>query len=390
MHCMQNATISNTHLTFSEDTSVITQNMVKDYRDIVTSITFPDSLTSIEMGAFNGCNRLTSVIFPMGLTTIGGYAFAGCTGLTSVTFPDNLYAIGNFAFNRCTGLTFVTFPASMTTIGNFAFDRCTGLTFVAFPDSLTTIEGYAFSKCTGLTHLNFPNNLTTIKTGAFSKCTGLSSITFSNSLFTIGSNAFEDCTGLTSVTFPDSLTTIGIRAFVGCTNLKCLIVPPSFADKDPLYWQRKGIDMRNTVIVTQEQSHDFQEKSSFGNAHKHLHNTTTPLPEEDKIASTLPTAWNTLTSWLPSILLFVLVNAVLITMQLTQIAFALTASTLVILTVQNIFSFNNNNSKMTLSPTPIHSDSFAEATNNKESHHKLTPCKKLAEEEHDIKPSSST
>ncbi len=124
-----------------------------------------------------------------------------------------------------------------------------------------------------------------------------------------------------------------------------------------------------------------------GNAHKHLQNTITPLPKEDKIKSTLSTSLNTLTSWLPSILLFALVNAVLVTLQLTQVAFALTSSTVIILTVQNIFSFNSNNSKMILPSTPVHSDSLTAGPNNIESDLEPSFRKKLveAENEHDIK-----
>lgn len=62
------------------------------------------SLTSI---AFSGCTGLTSITFPEGLTSIDGSAFSDCSGLTSVTFPESLTSIGYLAFSGCTGLTSV-------------------------------------------------------------------------------------------------------------------------------------------------------------------------------------------------------------------------------------------------------------------------------------------
>ena len=77
-----------------------------------------------------------SVVIKAGLstigngTTIGGSAFLRCTGLTSVTFPEGLTSIGKRAFYECRGLTSVTFPEGLTSIGVRAFWGCTGLTSV--------------------------------------------------------------------------------------------------------------------------------------------------------------------------------------------------------------------------------------------------------------------
>ena len=59
-------------------------------------------------------------------------AFSYCTGLTSITIPNSVTSIGGSAFNGCTGLTSVTIGGSVTSIGNFAFDSCTGLTNIKF------------------------------------------------------------------------------------------------------------------------------------------------------------------------------------------------------------------------------------------------------------------
>ncbi|MGM9936944.1 MAG: leucine-rich repeat domain-containing protein, partial [Candidatus Ornithomonoglobus sp.] len=44
--------------------------------------------------AFEGCKSLTSVTIPDSVTSIGGYAFHGCESLNSVTIPDSVTSIG--------------------------------------------------------------------------------------------------------------------------------------------------------------------------------------------------------------------------------------------------------------------------------------------------------
>ena len=64
-------------------------------------------------------------------------AFSGCTGLTSITIPDSVTSIGNFAFESCTNLTSITIPDSVTSIGNYAFCYCTGLTSITYQGTKT-------------------------------------------------------------------------------------------------------------------------------------------------------------------------------------------------------------------------------------------------------------
>ena len=55
--------------------------------------------------------------------------------MTSVTIPNSVTSIGDWAFSDCTGLTSVTIPNSVTEIGEGAFYYCLGLTRIdAYPN----------------------------------------------------------------------------------------------------------------------------------------------------------------------------------------------------------------------------------------------------------------
>ena len=167
--------------------------------------------------------RLTSVTIPDSVTSIGDDAFSGCTRLTSVTIPDSVTSIGDDAFSDCTGLTSVTIGNSVTSIGGDAFSDCTGLTSVTIPDSVTSVGFGAFEGCTSLTSVTIGNSVDSIGTYAFRDCAGLTSVTIPDSVTSIGGDAFFDCTGLTSVTIGNSVTSIGDRAFYNCTGLTEII-----------------------------------------------------------------------------------------------------------------------------------------------------------------------
>ena len=91
-----------------------------------TSVTIPNSVTSIGEYAFCGC-RLTSVTIPNSVTSIGASAFYECRSLTSVTIPNSVTSIENSTFRNCSRLTSVTIPNSVTSIGYNAFYNCESL-----------------------------------------------------------------------------------------------------------------------------------------------------------------------------------------------------------------------------------------------------------------------
>jgi len=111
----------------------------------LTSITIPNSVTSIGQSAFYECTSLTSVTISNSVTSIGGSAFSGCTGLTSITIPNSVTSIGQYAFYNCYSLTSITIPNSVTSIGLFAFSYCTGLTSITIGANKDLFNSYLVS-----------------------------------------------------------------------------------------------------------------------------------------------------------------------------------------------------------------------------------------------------
>ena len=75
------------------------------------------------------------------------YYYRGCSGLTALTLPDTLTSVDHGAFRGCSGLTALTLPDTLTSIGAYVFGECKGLTSITLPDTLTTVGDGVFYHC---------------------------------------------------------------------------------------------------------------------------------------------------------------------------------------------------------------------------------------------------
>jgi hypothetical protein len=162
------------------------------YESGITSVTIPDSVTSIGYYAFDGCVNLSNVTIPDSVLDMGTNAFFGCSSLTGVTIPDSVISIGDFAFGSC-ALTNVMIGSGVTSIGNHAFFTCTKLTNVTLGNAVMSIGGYAF--CGEEFHDTRQG-----PTGFLIGCP-LKSVTIPASVTSIGSYAFAASSNLTAVYF---------------------------------------------------------------------------------------------------------------------------------------------------------------------------------------------
>ena len=192
-------------------------------KKLVGELRIPNTVTSIQNDAFNGCSALTGdLIIPNSVTEIGNNAFNGCTGFNgTLTLSSNLKTIGDNAFYDCSGFTeSLTLPNSVTTIGESAFNSCSGFTSLKLSDALTEIPTRAFLLCNFKGTLTLPSRLKIIGEGAFGNCTGFTGVlTLPNSVTTIGESAFAFCSGFTVLKLSEALTIIDKFAFWCCNNL---------------------------------------------------------------------------------------------------------------------------------------------------------------------------
>ena len=245
----------------------------------------------ISEGTFYDCSGLTSITIPNSVTSIGEYAFSGCIAFTSITIPSSVTSIGNGAFSDCDGLRSMSvesgntvydsrnncnaiietatntllcgcqntiIPSSVTSIGSNAFGYCSSLTRITIPNSVTSIGDDAFRGCNSLTSITIPSNVTSIGSNAFGYCSSLRSISVESgntvydsrnncnaiietatnklisgcqntiipsSVTSIGEYAFSGCIALTSINIPSSVTSIGVGTFNNCSGLTSITIP---------------------------------------------------------------------------------------------------------------------------------------------------------------------
>jgi hypothetical protein len=118
-------------------------------------------------------------------------AFETLTNITSVSIPNSVTSIGYEAFGICPNLTNVTIPSSITNIAEYAFFQCASLQAVTIPTNVTIIRVEVFGDCTSLTSVIIPATVTAIQSGAFEGCGSLTAFYFQGNEPTLGAGAFQ-------------------------------------------------------------------------------------------------------------------------------------------------------------------------------------------------------
>ncbi len=236
-------------------------------------IIFPQSVKTIEYGAFTGC-KFEEFTLGTGVTEIKNFAYQNCTSLKTINLNEGLQNIGSNCFYACSSLENINIPSSVASMGTGIFTNCSSLKNITVNNENTnyaSVNGVLYSKegallsyPLGKTDEEFavPNNVTTIDGGAFvgSKYLKSFSVDAGNEFFAaqdgvlfskdmkvlyayprnkanteytvpqgvekIGNQAFAKAAkdryekvNLSKIIMPDSLKEIGESAFMYCANL---------------------------------------------------------------------------------------------------------------------------------------------------------------------------
>jgi hypothetical protein len=150
-----------------------------------------DTVNAIGEGAFWG-NLFTSVTIPDSVTSIGESAFRKCTSLADeITIPDSVTSIGDYAFYECYSLERVTLSSSITVVPLVAFEYCRSLVTVYFRGPITEIHTNAFGGCSNLSYITLPETVTKISWRIFENCFSLKEITFEGTVAQWNAIAFN-------------------------------------------------------------------------------------------------------------------------------------------------------------------------------------------------------
>ena len=163
------------------------------YNGSAANVTIPSEIDgykvlSIWQGAFYNCTSMESVTIPNSIEYIGLGAFSGCTNLKNIdirTSGNNIIRICDSAFNGCTSLKSIVIPGNVEFLwvaGGCTFGGCTSLKNVVIENGVTVISGWLFECCSSLESISIPDSVTEIQPCAFFNCTSLKSITIPKSV----------------------------------------------------------------------------------------------------------------------------------------------------------------------------------------------------------------
>ena len=205
------------------------------------TVYIPSSILNIEDEAFQLCNSLVSInvdeqnskyssedgiLFDKDKSKIIRYPQV--KEGNSYIIPDSVVSVEAGAFYKCTSLKNIEIPKNVTNIGKKAFKSC-NIESLNLPEGITEISTSAFESCIALTSISIPNTVTNIGNNAFAWCQDLNKVILSDQIVSIGSNAFFSC-DITSLVIPCSVETIDFDAFACNYNLTYAVMPNSLEE----------------------------------------------------------------------------------------------------------------------------------------------------------------
>ena len=254
----------------------------------VTSVVIPNSINTIGIGAFKGCNNIQSMSLPFtghsndatAYNAVFGYIFGYETQqkkgnddpvdtfvneqygnveqatwqYSRINYPyynsvqsfyyyipksiksviiTNQSEIKDAAFNGCKFIEKIEYSKDVRSIGAAAFQNCELMvqfnsdsekTF-DLTGSVEKIGSYAFANCKSAEVINIASNITTIENNAFDGCHGVRQLDLHSNIQFIGDYAFRNLKLIKAIHVFDSTNIIGKGAFQGCNKVENVTIP---------------------------------------------------------------------------------------------------------------------------------------------------------------------
>ena len=128
------------------------------------SIVIPATIKTI--GSYAFANSTFSTVSIIGATTISQFAFSRCTSLSSVSLPNTVTSIGLGAFTGC-ALVSVTIPNSVADLDGYVFRECRQLKEAYLGTGIKTLRTETFTDCTALREVTVKSLITSVDQYAF-------------------------------------------------------------------------------------------------------------------------------------------------------------------------------------------------------------------------------
>ncbi len=222
-------TVENGNLTYRSENNCVIERKTNKLVIGCSTCDVPNGVSAVCAYAFDGCVLLDTVTLPDSVTALEEYAFAYCTSLSKVVFPESLLSVGNNAFYKCTSLSSVSLPYSIKKIECETFFGCTSLESIDLSANIETIGDRAFWGCGTLKNVSLPEKIAAIGNGAFEMCVRLEKLEIPEGIINVGDRAFYGCASLKNVSFPESLRSIGVMTFAHCDTIEKIYIPKNVA-----------------------------------------------------------------------------------------------------------------------------------------------------------------
>ncbi|MBQ8381424.1 MAG: leucine-rich repeat protein [Clostridia bacterium] len=269
----------------------------------VEEIKYSENLSSLDPGAFSGCNSLRKLAFtflggakdgskkyhigylfgadnynkvfdasgydklasyvPSSLTeieiladTIIERAFYNCTSIKKVILSENVKSIMNFAFDGCSGIEEVYSDSLENWVSLGFYSETSNPAYYAktlyiggdaitsdmvVPEGITEISSYAFAGFDSLTSVTLPDSIEAIGSGVFRECANLKSVKLPAFITTVSGNLFRECSSLASVELPSKVSRIEGYAFYKCASLSSIALPDSVRTVENYAFSESGL-----------------------------------------------------------------------------------------------------------------------------------------------------